>query len=149
LNYRLSDIHAALGNSQLDRLDQFIEQRRQLVREYDSQLRHLALGLPSQDELMTSSWHLYAIRVKRDSSTTRRKLYNALSSKNIGVNVHYIPIYRQPFFERLGANVTEFPGAESYYDSALTLPLHTGLSIRQLDRVCEEVISQIGDRSNG
>lgn len=148
-NYRLSDIHAALGNSQLDRLDQFIEQRRQLVREYDSQLRHLALGLPSQDELMTSSWHLYAIRVKRDSSTNRRKLYNALSSKNIGVNVHYIPIYRQPFFERLGANVTEFPGAESYYDSALTLPLHTGLSIRQLDRVCEEVISQIGDRSNG
>ena len=149
LNYRLSDIHAALGNSQLDRLDHFIEQRRHLVRSYDERLRQLTVALPAQEELMTSSWHLYAIRVKRDSPTTRRMLYDALSTKNIGVNVHYIPIYRQPFFESLGANAAEFPGAESYYHSALTLPLHPGLSLRQLDRVCEEIKSQISDRSYG
>ena len=144
LNYRLSDIHAALGNSQLERLDHFLDRRRQLVQEYHVRLQNLKVGLPDQAELMTSAWHLYAIRITKDSPTTRRGLYDALSEKNIGVNVHYIPIYRQPFFERLGASAFNFPGAEGYYNSALTLPLHPGLSAPQLDRVCKELAAQVG-----
>ena len=144
LNYRLSDIHAALGNSQLDRLDQFIEQRRHLVRSYDERLRQLTVSLPAQEELMTSSWHLYAIRVKKDSPTTRRMLYDALSTKNIGVNVHYIPIYRQPFFAELGIEPSVFQGSERYYESALTIPLHPGLSEEKIDRICNEISTALG-----
>lgn len=148
LNYRLSDIHAALGNSQLGRLDQFLDRRRRLVQEYHARLQDLRAGLPDQGELMTSAWHLYAIRINKDGPSTRREIYDALSAKNIGVNVHYIPIYRQPFFERLGASAVKFPGAESYYNSALTLPLHPGLSAPQIDRVCEELAAQLGRKHN-
>ena len=95
LNYRLSDIHAALGNSQLKQLDHFIDRRRELVSIYNSQLEDLPVGLPDEEELTTSSWHLYAIRVRSGESFSRKQLYNELHKKNIGVNVHYIPIYRQ------------------------------------------------------
>ena len=77
---------------------------------------------------MNRQWHLYAIRVIKDSPEYRRGLYDALSEKNIGVNVHYIPIYRQPFFGQQNIEPTDFPGSESYYESALTIPLHPGLS---------------------
>ena len=139
LNYRLSDIHAALGNSQLGRLDQFLDRRRQLAREYHVRLQNLKIGLPDQAELMTSAWHLYAIRVIKDSPVTRRGLYDALSEKNIGVNVHYIPIYRQPFFGPLQIEPTDFPGSESYYESALTIPLHPGLSRETIGHICNEI----------
>lgn len=139
LNYRLSDIHAALGNSQLKQLDHFIGRRRELVSIYNSQLEDLPVGLPDEEELTTSSWHLYAIRVRSGESFSRRQLYNELHKKNIGVNVHYIPIYRQPYFADLNVDPDDFPGAETYYESTLTLPLHPGLSEEQVGWISEEV----------
>ena len=139
LNYRLSDIHAALGHSQLRRLDQFINQRRQLVNAYNIDLKNLPIGLPAENELLESSWHLYAIRIDPDSGISRRHLYDLLVEKNIGVNVHYIPIYRQPFFRQRNINPFDFPGSEMYYESALTIPLHPGLSQPMISRICEEI----------
>ena len=139
LNYRLSDIHAALGHSQLKRLDQFINQRRQLVNAYNIGLKDLPIGLPAENELHESSWHLYAIRIDPDSGISRRHLYDLLVEKNIGVNVHYIPIYRQPFFRQQNINPFDFPGSESYYESALTIPLHPGLSQPMISRICKEI----------
>lgn len=144
LNYRLSDIHAALGNSQLDRLDQFIEQRRRLVRVYNAHLQILPIAIPDENELNTSSWHLYPVRILEDSPTTRRELYDALSAKKIGVNVHYIPIYRQPFFAQLKKKPTDFPGSEIYYESALTIPLHPGLSQETIGHICSEISKALG-----
>jgi UDP-4-amino-4,6-dideoxy-N-acetyl-beta-L-altrosamine transaminase len=144
LNYRLSDIHAALGNSQLGRLNQFLDQRRQLVQAYNVGLQALPVGTPNENELETSSWHLYAIRINQDGPTTRRELYDALSAKNIGVNVHYIPIYRQPFFGQLKMEPTDFPGSESYYESALTIPLHPGISKETIGHICNEISRALG-----
>ena len=144
LNYRLSDIHAALGHSQLGRLDQFLDRRRQLAREYHSRLQNLLVGLPDQGELMTSAWHLYAIRISKDGPITRRELYDTLSAKNFGVNVHYIPIYRQPFFCQLKIDPAEFPGSESYYGSALTIPLHPSLSRETIGHICNEISKALG-----
>lgn len=144
LNYRLSDIHAALGNSQLGRLDQFIHQRRQLVNAYNAGLQALPVGTPDANELNTSSWHLYAIRIEPDSGISRRQLYDILSEKNIGVNVHYIPIYRQPFCSQLKIDPADFSGAESYYESALTIPLHPGLSQATVGHICNEISAAFG-----
>ena len=144
LNYRLSDIHAALGNSQLDRLDQFINQRRQLVHAYNIGLQALPIGTPDANELSTSSWHLYSIRIEPDSGISRLQLYNIMSEKNIGVNVHYVPIYRQPFFNQLKIDPADFPGSESYYESALTIPLHPGLSQATVGHICSEISAAFG-----
>ena len=144
LNYRLSDIHAALGNSQLDRLDQFIDQRRQLVHAYNVRLQALPVGTPDANELSTSSWHLYSIRIEPDSGISRRQLYDTMSEKNIGVNVHYVPIYRQPFFNELKVDPADFPGSESYYESALTIPLHPSLSQATIGHICNEISAAFG-----
>ena len=93
---------------------------------------------------MTSAWHLYAIRISKDSPITRRQLYDALSAKNFGVNVHYIPIYRQPFFRQLKIDPAKFPGSESYYESALTIPLHPGLSQETIGLICNEISKAFG-----
>lgn len=143
LNYRLTDIHAALGLSQLKRLNGFIERRRELVKEYNIRLAHSPAGLPDDKELDTSAWHLYPIRLKSNSTCSRKQLYDHLQEKNIGVNVHYIPIYRQPFFAKLNFNPSSFPGAESYYESTLSLPLHPGLSQWQMERISREVCKKL------
>ena len=126
-NYRLTDIQACLGISQLKRLDEFVAKRRDLAKKYSDEFRDVSgIEIPSISFLETSSWHLYVIKVK--SSTKRGALFNDLRIQGIGVNVHYIPIHLQPFYKNLGFKKGDFPKSEDYYERCLSLPLFPDLS---------------------
>ncbi|MEX6724538.1 UDP-4-amino-4,6-dideoxy-N-acetyl-beta-L-altrosamine transaminase [Parapedomonas caeni] len=137
-NYRMTDIQAALGLSQLRRLDPLQQARIALADRYDALLADLPLLRPARGADRLSSWHLYAIEVD-DSRTTvsRLALFNALRAAQIGVNVHYIPIHTQPYYARLGFRPGDFPHAERYYARALSIPLFPGMSEAQQARVVE------------
>ncbi|TPV61977.1 UDP-4-amino-4,6-dideoxy-N-acetyl-beta-L-altrosamine transaminase [Aestuariibacter sp. GS-14] len=136
-NYRLSDLHAALGRSQLNRLAAFVEARRALAKVYDDALQSLPLKRPVLD--MNSAWHVYTIEL---IGHDRTEVFTALRERGIGVNVHYIPIHLHPYYQRLGFKAGQFPHAEHYYQNAITLPLFPALTadnqqevIRQLTEV--------------
>ncbi|WP_109476774.1 UDP-4-amino-4,6-dideoxy-N-acetyl-beta-L-altrosamine transaminase [Paraburkholderia sp. C35] len=140
-NYRITDIQAVLGLSQLKRLDGFLARRRALVQRYDTLLKNLPLQLPQLDALDESAWHLYVVRVK---DTDRRAVFDALRSADIGVNVHYIPVHLQPYYRRLGFKPGDFPQAEQYYREALSLPLFATLTDAQQDRVVAQLKRVLG-----
>ncbi len=129
-NYRITDLQAALGESQMRRLDAFLERRRELVARYESLLKDLPVQRPWQHPDGRSAWHLYVVLVKE-----RRKVYDALRAAGIGVNVHYIPVHLQPYYRRLGFKRGDFPNAEAYYERALTLPLYPRMSDDEQDKV--------------
>ncbi|WP_036043404.1 UDP-4-amino-4,6-dideoxy-N-acetyl-beta-L-altrosamine transaminase [Bradyrhizobium yuanmingense] len=136
LNYRMTDIQAALGSSQLNRLDAFVARRRQLAARYDRLLAKLPVTCPWQHPDTNSAWHLYVIRLRRSEiKLSRRQVFEALRAAGIGVNVHYIPVHTQPYFQRLGFKVGMFPEAESYYQDAITLPLFSKMTDAEQDTV--------------
>lgn len=125
-NYRLTDIQAALGLSQLKRLDEFVRTRHSLVDHYLEVLRPLSTIQPLQvSGNVYSSHHLFVVQVP---SNLRAHLYNALRAANIGANVHYIPVHIQPDYQTLGFRAGDFPNSERYYSQAITLPLHPGMT---------------------
>jgi UDP-4-amino-4,6-dideoxy-N-acetyl-beta-L-altrosamine transaminase len=130
-NFRLTDLQAALGLSQLTRLDEFVARRRALARRYGDLLAGLPLDAPPCDD--DSAWHLYVIRLH--DAARRRAVFDGLRAANIGVNVHYIPVHLQPDYRRLGFNPGDFPNAERYYAGAISLPLYPGLGEADQDRV--------------
>lgn len=137
-NYRLSDLQAGLGISQLARLDQFIADRGRLAARYDAALAELPVQRPWQDPAMQSAWHLYVVRLQLDRiGKSRGEVFAALRQAGIGVNVHYIPVHTQPYYRNLGFRAGDFPVAEAYYAEALTLPLYPELTKHQQDRVIE------------
>lgn len=137
-NYRITDMQAALGLSQLDRLDAFIARRRDLANRYDALLSHLPLQLPTRQPGTNSSWHLYVVRVQLDRiDRSRREVFDAMRAAGIGVNVHYIPVHTQPYYQRLGFAWGDFPVAESYYAEAITLPLFAAMTDAEQDKVVE------------
>ena len=121
-NYRLSDLHAVLGLSQLNRLDEFVSLRRGLAQRYNMLLDTLPVKKPIFDE--NSAWHLYMIEVPEHD---RKRVFNQMRERGVGVNVHYIPIHLHPYYRNLGFKVGQFPNAEQYYSHALTLPLYPSL----------------------
>jgi UDP-4-amino-4,6-dideoxy-N-acetyl-beta-L-altrosamine transaminase len=131
-NYRMTDIAAALGTSQLLRLDSFLSSRRALAASYDTALAGLPIDLPSHDEKAVSAWHLYIVRVP---ATVRRAVFDHLRSRGISVNVHYIPVYHHPYYRALGFDPRYCPHAESYYAQAISLPMYPALSDRDRDFV--------------
>lgn len=133
-NYRLSDIHAALGRSQLTQLDNFVTARVALAKRYNELLAELPITLPIMDE--SSSWHLYTIELQTHD---RKKVFNALRAGGVGVNVHYIPIHYHPYYRSLGFEPGMFPNAEKYYASAITLPLYPTLSFEDQDKVIKQL----------
>lgn len=133
-NYRMTDMQAALGASQMYRLDAFIGRRRELVARYDRLLTGLRLILPYQDPVAESSWHLYVIQT-RSSKDGRAEVFCRMREAGILVNVHYIPVHMQPYYRRLGFAEGQFPVAESYYASAISLPLFPTLTEQQQDHV--------------
>lgn len=135
-NYRMTDVQAALGTSQLGRLDAMHAARAQLASRYDRLLADLPLRLPARLPDRESAWHLYAIEID-DGRTraTRASVFAAMRDAQIGVNVHYIPIHTQPYYRRLGFRDGQFPNAERYYANALSLPLFPALTHAQQDRV--------------
>ncbi|MFM1700193.1 UDP-4-amino-4,6-dideoxy-N-acetyl-beta-L-altrosamine transaminase [Aeromonas salmonicida] len=129
-NYRLTDIQAALGLSQLSRLDQFITQRHELARRYDELLAHLPVRPLKQHSDRQSGYHLYVIQVAE-----RDPVFARLRAAGIGVNVHYIPIPAQPYYRSLGQNPAAYPGAHAYYQDAISLPLFPTLSHSEQEQV--------------
>lgn len=135
-NYRMTDIQAALGLSQLARLDDFLQRRRQLVERYDALLQDLPLRLPGRQVGAESAWHLYVVRLQLGQiRLTHRQVFEALRAAGIGVNLHYIPVHLQPYYRDLGFCPGDFPAAEAYYAQALTLPLHAGMLDAEQDQV--------------
>ena len=139
-NYRITDLQAALGLSQLSKLDGFIERRRELVARYERLLAHLPLTLPGIQPEAESAWHLYVVRLQTDRiSLSHRQVFEGLRAAGVGVNLHYIPVHLQPYYRDLGFAEGEFPLAERYYAEAISLPLFPLLSDEQQDYVVEQL----------
>lgn len=132
-NYRMTELQAALGISQLKRLDQNVSRRHQLARLYDKLLANLPVVCPYRSADSYSAFHLYVIRLNRDRlGKTRRAVFESLHQQGIGVNVHYIPVHQQPYFEARGFRTGDFPAAEAYYSQAISLPMYASLTEEQV-----------------
>jgi UDP-4-amino-4,6-dideoxy-N-acetyl-beta-L-altrosamine transaminase len=135
-NYRITDIQAGLGLSQMQRLDGFVERRRQLASRYDELLRGFPLILPWQAPETRSSFHLYPVQLRTETvKRSRCEVFESLRAQGIGVNVHYIPVHTQPYYQNLGFTPGNFPESETYYARAISLPLYYDLSEATQDRV--------------
>jgi UDP-4-amino-4,6-dideoxy-N-acetyl-beta-L-altrosamine transaminase len=133
-NYRLSDLHAALGLSQLSKLDKFILRRTELALNYQKMLIDLPLKLPVFGVDSQSAWHIYMVELTQHD---RKVIFEQLHAKGVGVNVHYIPIHLHPYYQQLGFKQGDFPIAENFYSNALTLPLFPSLSDEQQNTVID------------
>ena len=144
-NYRMTDIQAALGLSQMQRLDEFVTQRHAVAKRYDHLLSVLPVLIPWQHAESYSGYHLYVIRLKLDEiNKTQHQVSAALRAAEILVNLHYIPVYRQPYYEQMGFSVGYCPQAEQYYSEAISIPLYPGLTAAQQDRVVAVMREAIG-----
>ena len=138
-NYRLTDLHAALGLSQLRRLDEFVERRGALARRYNERLAGLPLQLPTVLPGNVSAFHLYVVRIIAAAGKTRRQVFDELRHLGVGVNVHYIPVHLQPYYRMLGFAEGQYPEAEAHGETAITLPLFAALTEEQQDLVIAAV----------
>lgn len=137
-NYRMTDIQAALGMSQLVRLDEFVARRREIAVEYDDAFANLPVTRPWQHPNMQSSYHLYPIRVRKvDGRKTHRQVYEACLAARVLVNIHYIPVHRQPYFEAMGFQAGFCPEAEALHREAISLPIFTRLTETELSYVID------------
>jgi dTDP-4-amino-4,6-dideoxygalactose transaminase len=137
-NYRMTDLQAALGASQMTRLDQFVQRRHALADRYDRLLAGLALSVPRRDPDAWSAFHLYVVRLRLDGKALgQRQVFDALRARGIGVNLHYIPVHTQPHYRKMGFGDGDFPEAEAYYREAISLPLFYGLSEAEQDQVVD------------
>jgi dTDP-4-amino-4,6-dideoxygalactose transaminase len=139
-NYRLSDLQAALGLTQLARIDDFIQRRNSLALRYQRKLAGLSLQLPTNVNNSQSAWHLFMIELL---ASDRARVFDLLKAKGVGVNVHYIPIHLQPFYQQLGFAVGDYPNAEKFYHRAITLPLYPDLGEHQQDSVIDSLCEVI------
>ncbi|MBY0123448.1 UDP-4-amino-4,6-dideoxy-N-acetyl-beta-L-altrosamine transaminase [Bacillus sp. S/N-304-OC-R1] len=136
-NYRMTDLHAALGISQMRKLDMFVEKRREIANLYNQAFSELdGVKIPFQLEGTNSSWHLYMISLDLEKfSVGRREIFEALRAENIGVHVHYIPVYLHPYYQQIGYKKGLCPVAENWYETALTIPLFPKMTFEDIDSV--------------
>ena len=143
-NFRMSDIHAALGISQMNSLDKFISKRNELSQIYTEELKGLPLTIQRVRKEDLSAWHIFVIRLKlSELKLSRLEIYNSLRNKGIGVNVHYIPVHLHPFYKNLGFNKGDFPNSENYYDGAITIPMFTKLKKKEIKFVIQALKESI------
>ena len=135
-NYRMNELQAALGISQMNRLDEFVKNKHILKERYDRFLSVLPIIKPYYSSNIYSALHLYPIQIDRNKSNfSRKKLFNELRKKGIGVNIHYIPIHTQPYFLNMGFKRGDYPIAELYYQNSISLPLFSQMSFNEQDKV--------------
>ena len=140
-NYRMTDIHAALGVSQIARLDDFVARRHRIARRYDEQLASLPIRTPWQHPDTDSSYHLYPIRLNLPYLRQgQRQIYNALHAAGILVNLHYIPVHRQPYYEAMGFTEGYCPQAEQFHREVITIPIYAGLTDDQQEQVIGAIL---------
>ncbi len=142
LNYRMTDLQAALGASQMKRIDAFVARRRALAARYDEALATLPLVLPAQNPDGRSAFHLYPIQLRLETiGRTRREIFDRLRAAGIGVNVHYIPVHLQPYYRRRGFKPGDFPQSERYYERAISIPLFAAMT----DSEQSEVVARLSE----
>jgi len=148
-NYRMTDFQAALGSSQLDKLPKFIEKRRKIADMYNNLLDSSNIHTPCESDKNYSSYHLYIIRIKNNAEIgDRKQVFEKLRSQGIIVNVHYIPIYKQPYYRALGfKNDSDFPNSEMYYSQAISLPIYPGLSEAKIKYVVSSIQKSVGHQT--
>ena len=135
-NYRMTDIQAALGLSQLNRLDDYVARRHEIAKHYDTELAHLPITTPWQSPQTYSSYHLYPIRINEaKAKLSQRQLYDALWKSGIAVNLHYIPVHRHPYYENFGFKAGDFSEAEQFHREVISLPMYPELTVDQHDLV--------------
>lgn len=143
-NYRMTDIHAALGLSQMKRIGEFVVRRHIIAKRYDEVLSSLPIITPWQHPDSYSSYHLYVIRLKSDEfGSSQRQVYERLRSAGILVNLHYIPVYRQPYYEQMGFTEGYCPEAERFYSEVISIPMYPGLSSSDQDCVISALRSTL------
>tara|TARA_B110000008_G_scaffold122657_1_gene125103 strand:+ start:4253 stop:6373 length:2121 start_codon:yes stop_codon:yes gene_type:complete len=148
LNYRMTDIQAALGLSQLKRLDDFIVKRHQIVNKYNLAFKDKPIITPYQSPNNYSAFHLYIIRINNSSKgLSRLDLFKKLREMGILVNIHYIPVYQQPYYQNIGYNLNDFPNSEIYYQEAISLPIHTLLKDEEQDFIIENILNFLSRQS--
>lgn len=136
-NYRMTELQAALGLSQMQRLEEFVIKRNELASRYDNLLHDLPITLPWQHPDSCSARHLYVIRLQLEQiNTTHLDVFNALRAAGILVNLHYIPVHMQPYYQKMGFASGQFPEAKKYYNEAITIPLFSAMTEGQQDTVC-------------
>ncbi|OQW88128.1 MAG: UDP-4-amino-4,6-dideoxy-N-acetyl-beta-L-altrosamine transaminase [Rhodoferax ferrireducens] len=143
-NYRMTELQAALGISQMTRLDDYVARRHQLARRYDQRLADLPVSIPWQHPDSYSGLHLYPIRLQLDKiQKSHAQVFEALRAQGIGVNLHYIPVHTQPYYARMGFKPDDFPQAQSYYREAISLPMYQTLTFAQQDQVIAALVNAI------
>jgi UDP-4-amino-4,6-dideoxy-N-acetyl-beta-L-altrosamine transaminase len=141
-NYRMTDIQAALGISQMNRLDEYVSRRHRIAERYRSLLQGLPISLQEQSPGAYSAYHLFVIRLDLARiGVTHRQIFESMRENRIGVNLHYIPVHLQPFYRNHGFSKGDFPAAEKYYAEAISLPMYSGLSEFQQDEVIASLMS--------
>jgi UDP-4-amino-4,6-dideoxy-N-acetyl-beta-L-altrosamine transaminase len=143
-NYRMTDICAALGVSQMTRIEEFITRRQRIAAAYDAAFADLPTKTPWQHPDTASAWHLYIIRIDRQRTTrSHRAIFEALRAVGIGVNLHYIPVYRQPYYRELGFGQGHCPNAEAYYAEAISLPIYPSMTDEEQQQVIAAVTEAV------
>lgn len=136
-NYRITDIQCALGVTQLKKLDRFVERRREIARRYDEAFKQIkGIKIPAQENGCNNSWHLYVIQV---TEKARKEVFDTLRGEGIGVNVHYIPVYRHPYYQKHGYADVCCEHAEKYYERAISIPIYPLLTDAEQDYVIEAI----------
>jgi UDP-4-amino-4,6-dideoxy-N-acetyl-beta-L-altrosamine transaminase len=143
-NYRMTELQAALGVTQMQRLDAFVAQRHLLARQYDAKLTRLNVSIPWQHPDSYSGLHLYVIRLNLNAIPhSRHDVFLALRDAGVGVNLHYIPVHLQPYYQKMGFKLGDFPEAERYYAEAISLPMYPLLTNTQQDQVVSALIGAL------
>lgn len=144
-NYRMTDIQAALGLSQMQRLDTFVKQRNAIAQRYNEALADLPVKTPRQNAESYSGFHLYIVRIQLEQiSATQSQVFTSMREQGIGVNLHYIPLYSQPYYQRMGFSPEQYPEANHYYAEAMSLPIYPDLSEIRQERVVNALHEALG-----
>jgi len=144
-NYRMTDMQAALGVSQMTRLSDYVKRRHEIAERYNELLADLPLTLPWQHPDSYSAHHLYVVRLQLEKiNATHRQVFEALRAKDIMVNLHYIPVHTQPYYQKMGFRQGDFPDAEQYYREAISIPMHVNLTDEELKFVVSSLREAMG-----